>query len=297
MSRYYWLRLRTDFFEGDDIKVIESQENGAAYLIFWQKLLLKAIEQVEPGLLRYKEDIPYDEKILATITGADVDVVRSAIKLFVQLKMMEIRHNGDIWIAGVQGLIGSEGESARRMRALRDRRYDSKLLSSQCDGDVTKSDAQGDREIRVKSSEIREERKDSASASPPEMTGMEYPPDFESWWATYPRHKEKPRAFKRWRASIKEGATAEQLLVATKGYAEECRRKGTVEDYIKHPATFLSISRPWQDYLGPGAAREEVARLLKTCRACGKQSDTSGRDCPKCGEPDAFVPKGDSSAA
>ena len=32
-------------------------------------------------------------------------------------------------------------------------------------------------------------------------------------------------------------------------------------------------------------------RLLKTCRACGKQSDTTGQDCPKCGEPDAFVAK------
>jgi hypothetical protein len=32
-------------------------------------------------------------------------------------------------------------------------------------------------------------------------------------------------------------------------------------------------------------------RLLKTCKACGKQSDTTGIDCPKCGEPDAFPRK------
>ena len=28
--------------------------------------------------------------------------------------------------------------------------------------------------------------------------------------------------------------------------------------------------------------------LLKTCKACGKPSETTGIDCPKCGEPDAF---------
>ena len=33
---------------------------------------------------------------------------------------------------------------------------------------------------------------------------------------------------------------------------------------------------------------ERRLRLLKTCKACGKASETSGIDCPKCGEPDAY---------
>ena len=33
---------------------------------------------------------------------------------------------------------------------------------------------------------------------------------------------------------------------------------------------------------------ERRLRLLKTCLACGKASETTGIDCPKCGEPDAF---------
>lgn len=35
-------------------------------------------------------------------------------------------------------------------------------------------------------------------------------------------------------------------------------------------------------------AEDRRLRLLKTCKACGKQSDTTGIDCPKCGEPDAY---------
>jgi predicted phage replisome organizer len=128
-GRYYWLRLKTNFFENDDIKVIESQPNGAQYIIFWQKLMLKSIEQVEPGLLRYKEEIPYDERTLATVTNTDVDVVRSAVKLFAELHMVERRSNGDLWIAGVQDLVGSEVNSAERMRRLRERqRHSAGLL-------------------------------------------------------------------------------------------------------------------------------------------------------------------------
>jgi hypothetical protein len=35
-------------------------------------------------------------------------------------------------------------------------------------------------------------------------------------------------------------------------------------------------------------SEERQLRLLKTCRACGKASETTGIDCPKCGEPDAY---------
>ena len=43
-----------------------------------------------------------------------------------------------------------------------------------------------------------------------------------------------------------------------------------------------------------GKIEEALARqarrlsLLKVCKACGKASETSGLDCPKCGEPDAY---------
>ncbi len=36
------------------------------------------------------------------------------------------------------------------------------------------------------------------------------------------------------------------------------------------------------------ADEDRRLRLRKTCRACGKASETSGIDCPKCGEPDAY---------
>ncbi len=151
-KRYYWMKLQADFFSSDDIKLILSQENGPDYVIFWQKLLLKAITQREPGLLRYKENIPYDEKMLATITDTNVDIVRSALKLFVELGMINLRTNGDIWIEQVNFLLGTETEAAIKKRQYRAKRDKQKTLTGHCPTEL---------EIDIKKDIEKEEKTDS----------------------------------------------------------------------------------------------------------------------------------------
>ena len=43
-KKYYWLKLKEDFFERDEIKIIESQKNGKDYINFYFKLLLKSLK-------------------------------------------------------------------------------------------------------------------------------------------------------------------------------------------------------------------------------------------------------------
>jgi predicted phage replisome organizer len=119
--RYFWLKLKDDFFNSDDIKVVMSQTNGAEYVIFWQKLLLKAITRQEIGLLRYRENIPYTPELLSTITDTNIDVVKGALTLFQKLGMIELLDNGDIWIEAANYLVGSESQAASRMRKMRER--------------------------------------------------------------------------------------------------------------------------------------------------------------------------------
>lgn len=79
-----------------------------------------------------------------------------------------------------------------------------------------------------------------------------YTPEFEEFYKTYPRNKDKGRAFKAWKARIKEKIPAEVLITAARHYAAECKLKHTPEEYIKYPATFLSKeARSWEDYLTP----------------------------------------------
>ena len=42
-KRFIWLKLQHDFFYRDDIRIIESLPNGKDYIIFYLKLILKAI--------------------------------------------------------------------------------------------------------------------------------------------------------------------------------------------------------------------------------------------------------------
>ena len=75
-----------------------------------------------------------------------------------------------------------------------------------------------------------------------------YTPVFEDLWKTYPRKKEKAAAYKAYKARLHE-YSEDQLLTATRRYAEECRILKTEERYIKHGATFFGPSLPFADYL------------------------------------------------
>jgi len=109
---------------------------------------------------------------------------------------------------------------------------------------------------------IKTLRKDSRV--PPQKTSAreeKYPAAFEQWWKSYPRKKEKRAAFIKWKASLKKGATEEELQEAADGYAEECEKRGTAEVYTKHPATFLGPSEAWRDYLGTNGKPQTLAEV------------------------------------
>lgn len=72
---------------------------------------------------------------------------------------------------------------------------------------------------------------------------------FGELWTAYPRKKEKAKAYKCYRARLSDGFSEDELLLAVKRYAEECRKCRTEEKYIKHAATFLGPNTPFLDYL------------------------------------------------
>ncbi|HHV27397.1 MAG TPA: hypothetical protein GXX63_09405 [Tissierellia bacterium] len=144
-KRYYWLKLNENFFEREEIKVIESMPNGKDYIIFYMKLLLKSIRT--EGQLKFREVIPYTPDMLAAITNTSVDTVRVAIDMFSKLDLMEVWDDGTLFMVETQNMIGSETDSARRMRRLREKEKQKELPASQsdenkeqCDVDVIKSD-------------------------------------------------------------------------------------------------------------------------------------------------------------
>jgi len=62
-KRYYWIKLKEDFFQDDAISWIEEQKDGKECCLFYLKLCLKSLRN-QGVLVRYIGDslIPYDEK-------------------------------------------------------------------------------------------------------------------------------------------------------------------------------------------------------------------------------------------
>lgn len=129
MKRYFWLKLWRDYWHGAKFRYIRAQEGGEKYLCLWIDLLMLALDGTDPGVLRYSERLPYTPEVLAKITGVDLDTVRVALSLFQKAGMIEVCENGDILLPDMYtGLVGSESDSAHRVRRLRERRNQSEAL-------------------------------------------------------------------------------------------------------------------------------------------------------------------------
>lgn len=118
-KKYYWLKLKRDFFKRHDTRIIESMENGEKYLLFYLKLLVESIDH--EGQLRFSDTIPYNDKMLSTITNTDIDIVRSAVKVFTELNMLELFDDGTLFMNQVQTMIGDETEWAEKKRLWREK--------------------------------------------------------------------------------------------------------------------------------------------------------------------------------
>ena len=121
-KKYYWLRLKRDFFKRHDIQIIEAMENGKDYILFYLKLLCESVDH--EGNLRFSDQIPYNEQMLATITNTNIDVVRSAIKIFSQLGMMDVLDDGTYYLHEVEKMLGFETEWARKKREYRQKQLE-----------------------------------------------------------------------------------------------------------------------------------------------------------------------------
>lgn len=136
-KKYYWLRLKKDFFSRHDIRIIESMPNGKEYVLFYLKLMAESVSH--EGCLRFSDTIPYDENMLATITNTNVDIVRAAMGILQQLNLMEVMDDKTIFMTEIDKLIGSElDEHSREMNRIRQQRHREKLKLLSCN--VTERD-------------------------------------------------------------------------------------------------------------------------------------------------------------
>lgn len=121
-KKYYWLKLKEDFFEEDTIQWLEEQENGKDYCLFYLKLCLKSLK-TNGILIRNVGQIlvPYDVKKLADITNTKPDTVIVAMEVFKKIGLVQVLENGEIYMTQLDNMVGSETNKAAMMRKKREK--------------------------------------------------------------------------------------------------------------------------------------------------------------------------------
>jgi len=181
-KRYYWLKLKDDFYDRDEIKIIEDMDNGADYINFYLKLLLKSVKT--EGKLYFRDTIPYSPKMLASITGTNIDTVKVGVDLFLSLGLMEKWDDGTLFMVETQNMIGSETKWAQIKREQREKsKQNSEIghcpkLSKKC---PIETDTETEKETEL---EIDTE------------TEIENDPLFQKWLDEYSVNAKNPPAYK-----------------------------------------------------------------------------------------------------
>lgn len=132
-KKYYWLKLKEDFFQEDTIQWIEEQQNGKNYCLFYLKLCLFSLK-TDGLLIRNVGNmlIPYDIKKLGEKTNTDVDTVRVAMEIFTKIGLVQVLENGEIYLAQLESMVGSETSWANKKRIQRANKDNVPLLSQVC---------------------------------------------------------------------------------------------------------------------------------------------------------------------
>lgn len=121
-KRYYWIRLKTDFFNQEAIDLLLSQPNGCQYVVLYQMLCLNTANNNGEMTTRVGEMIvPYNiDKIVRDTKYFDHDTVTVALGLFQKLGLIYQEENGILKITDCAKMVGHE--SANR-EAIKKREY------------------------------------------------------------------------------------------------------------------------------------------------------------------------------
>ena len=171
-KRYYWIKLKTDFFDLETIDWLKSQDNGCEYIVLYQQLcLMTANKDGEMAIQIGEMLVPYDAKKIARDTKTDIDTVIVALKLFSQIGLIYMQENGIFRIPAVTEMVGSESASreAIKKREYRQRQKQKELAGGMVDKEGTRcpKNCPTEKELRVKSLEIEKEKEieiDSSSS-------------------------------------------------------------------------------------------------------------------------------------
>jgi hypothetical protein len=122
-GRYYWIKLTDRFMTSDTVDFLMSQKDGANYVVLYQMLCLKTVNNNGVMARQLGEMIvPYDvDKIQRDCKWFSIDTVRIALELYKNLGLIYENNDGILAIADFDRMIGSQtfGAEKKELQKLR----------------------------------------------------------------------------------------------------------------------------------------------------------------------------------
>lgn len=113
-KRYYWLKLKEDFFDEKYVKALRKLPQGDSLAIVYLKMQLKSLKT--DGVIKYDRIMPSPNEELALLLDEDVNVVELAVEALIRFGVVERLDNDTLYMTALQDCIGSETQTAERVR-------------------------------------------------------------------------------------------------------------------------------------------------------------------------------------
>lgn len=116
-QKYYYLKLKENFYDSEEMIVLQNMQDGYLYSDILIKLYLRSLKS--EGRLMFKDLIPYTPQVLAQVVRHQVGTVEKALNIFKEIGLVEILDNGAIYMSDIQNFIGQSSTEADRKREYR----------------------------------------------------------------------------------------------------------------------------------------------------------------------------------
>lgn len=222
--KYYWLKLKEDFFEDKTTKYLQSLPDGYKLIICYLKMQLKALKT--DGVIKYDRLFPTNVEELALILDEDINIVKLMLEALKRIGAVEELNDGSLAILAMEELVGSETNWAKLKRQQRQKLDNVQQVSRKC---LPEIEIEIEKDIDIKKENIKEKKS-----------------NFEIFYKAYPRKVGKANVEK-WFNKNKPSEDLFDLMMKKlelfKKSPDWLKDNG---QFIPYPATWLNQKR-WED--------------------------------------------------
>lgn len=250
-KKYYWLKLKEDFFRDKRIKKLRRIAGGDTYTVIYLKLQLLSLKN--NGALIYEGIEPTFEEEMALDIDEDLDNVKITIAFLKANGLLDETDQDHYVMTETIQCIGSESASATRVRKHREIKAQ-KQKALQCNTSVTTSNIEIEKrekrqdieqEIEL---ELEQEESTELTALPAnagEVLTFEEQA-FISFWSIYPKKVNKKGAYTSFKRIKHLKDELPLILAAVERFKASKDWQKDNGQFIPHPQTFINQER-WKD--------------------------------------------------